>query len=140
MSKRNYNLSLAQLVDLLNIITLKSIKLKHKNEYEKEAQLIMKDIDMLMKKIKIKDYGKFIRAVCINMWTNETIWQNETKARQGGDEQDKYLKFTHTINGLRRRAANSISNQTGENIDLNLDTVNEKICQEFGYDLTRLFE
>lgn len=133
--QREYNLNLAQLIDLLSIITLKSIKLKHKEEFEDEAERIMTDIHNLMKHTKITDYGKLIRAIQVDMFANETIWQNETKARQGDKDQDHLLKFTHTMNGLRRRAANVICNETGESIDLNLDTLNEEICKKFGYDL-----
>lgn len=136
---RAYNLNLAQLIDLLGILTLKSIRLNHKKEFEMEARLVMADIDKLMRLIPIDHYGKFIRAVQIGMLSNNVIWMNETIARQGGSEQDKYLKFTHTCNGMRRRAGNAICNLTGENIDLNLDTVNEPICKEFGYDFSELF-
>ncbi len=35
---RKYLPTLSELIDRLGIVTLKSIKLKHKQEYEKEAQ------------------------------------------------------------------------------------------------------
>ena len=136
---RKYLPTLASLIDTLGIVTLKSIKLKHKENYEEESAEVMYDIDLLMKKMKVRDWGKLIRAIQIGFLANETIWQNETKARAGGSDQDALLKFTHTINGLRRRAGNEIIRQTEGRKDLNLDTVNEELCLKFGYDLRGLF-
>ena len=138
--KRKYLPTLSFLTDLLSIVTLKSIKLKHKSEYEKEAKLIMYDIDLILKEIKIKDWGKFIRAIQINMLANETIWANETKAREGGRKQDHLLPFTHSVNGMRMRAGNAIAYQTGERKDLNLDRVNDEISKQRGYDWNELFD
>ena len=126
--------SLAELIDRLGIITLKSIKLNHKKEYEEEAKLIMYDINQLMQKQKVRDWGKLVRAIQIGILANEFIWANETKARQGKGTQDHLLPLTHSINGLRMRAGNSIINQTGGKKDLNLDRLNEELCKKFGYD------
>src|SRR3990167_7564712 len=102
---RKYFPTIAQLIDRLCIVTLKSIKIpEHKIEYEKEAQDIMSDLVMLLTPLKIEDFGQFIRAIQINTIANETIWANESKARQGGSEQDKLLKFTHSVNGVRNLA------------------------------------
>lgn len=142
---RKYLPTLSYLTDVLSIITLKSIKLgcnnlNKKKEYEKEAREIMHDIDLILKEKKIKDWGKFIRAIQINMLANETIWANETKAREGGRKQDYLLPFTHSVNGMRMRAGNVIAYQTGERKDLNLDRVNDEISKLRGYDWNGLFE
>lgn len=137
--KRKYLPTLSYLIDILSIVTLKSIKLEHKAEYEKEAKDIMHDIELILKKTKIKDWGKFIRAVQVNMLANETIWANETKAREGGRKQDHLLPFTHSVNGMRMRAGNAIAYQAGERKDLNLDRVNDEISKERGYDWNGLF-
>ena len=73
------------------------------------------------------------------MLSNETIWANETKAREGGKSQNHLLPFTHSVNGMRMRAGNVIANQIGERKDLNLDRVNDKISLERGYDWNGLF-
>lgn len=139
---RKYLLELPELVDKLSIVTLKSIKLKNKKEYENEAQLIMHDINLLInEKLKdVKDWGKLIRAIQIIMFTNETIWQNETLARQGGPSQNHLLPFTHSVNGMRMRAGNAIVAQLGGRKDLNLDRVNDKISEERGYNWHGLFK
>ena len=79
MVKRKYLLEIPELLDRLGIVTLKSIKLKHKEAYEHEARLIMHDINEIMKTKKIADWGKFLRAVQVQMLANELIWANETK-------------------------------------------------------------
>lgn len=135
---RKYLPTVAELIDRLSIVTLKSIKLNHKESYEKEATLLKHDIDLLLKENKIRDFGKFIRAVQVNMLANELIWANEQKARLGGNNQNHLLKFTHTINGMRRRAGNVICIELGNQIDLNPDTVDEKLCKQFGYDFSKI--
>ncbi len=136
--KRKYLPTLADLIDRLSIVTLKSIKIpKNKKEYEDEAQAIMSDIDLLMKE---KNQGQFIRATLVVMLANEVIWQNESKARLGGKEQDHLLKFTHSVNGIRNLAKNVISNLTGERKDLKTDCLAADLCKQRGYDFRGLFK
>ena len=144
---RLYLPELPEMVDKLSIVTLKSIKLGCKNSekkkaYEHEAQLIMHDINLMMKeKIKdVKDWGKFYRAMGIIFLANETIWQNESEARKEGYNDGQKLLFTHSVNGMRMRAGNAIVKQLGGRADLNLDRVNDKISEERGYDWNGLFD
>lgn len=134
--KRKYMPTIAQLIDRLCIVTLKSIKIpENKKDYEKEAKEIMHDLDILMGKNK----GQLIRAIQVNAVANETIWANESKARQGGSDQDKLLKFTHSVNGVRTMAMNVISQLTGERKDLKLDCLAAELCKERGYDFGGIF-
>jgi len=134
---RKYLPTTAELIDRLSIVTLKSIKIpENKEEYEKEAQLIMHDLDLVLGKNK----GQFIRAIQMVMFTNETIWANESKARLGGTEQDTLLKFTHSVNGVRNNAKNVISNILGERKDLKLDCLAANLCKERGYDFGEIFK
>jgi len=130
---------IAEIIDRLSIVTLKSIKLEHKEEYEEEAEELMHDIDLLMKTKKVKDFGKLIRAIQIGMLANELIWANETLARQGGRKQDYLLPFTHSVNSIRMRAGNQIVNMLGGRKDLNLDRVVDDVCEERGYNFNGLF-
>lgn len=140
--KNEWKISLAELIDRLCIVTLKSIRLNHKENYEEEAHMLMRDIHKYMKRsdINILNFGKLLRAIMINTISNLTIWNNETEARKGGKDQDKYLKFTHTVNGMRRRAGNEIIKQTGGRYDMNMDTVDEELCKKMGYDFSKLFD
>ncbi|MHA1876753.1 MAG: hypothetical protein ACTSUC_09955 [Promethearchaeota archaeon] len=136
--KRKYIPTVAQLIDRLCIITLKSIKIpENKEEYENEAKLIMHDLNHL--KLNLKDMGQFIRAIQVNAISNEVIWSNESIARQGGKEQDKLLKFTHSINGVRNLAMNVISNIVGERKDLKIDCLAADLCKERGYNFGGIF-
>ena len=135
---RKYLPTLAELIDRLSIVTLKSIKIsENKDEYEKEAQEIMHDIDLVTEK---KDEGQKTRAIMMIMLSNEIIWQNESKAREGGDEQDKLLKFTHSVNGVRSAAKNVISTLVGERKDLKLDCLAAELCKHHGYDFGGIFD
>lgn len=129
--ERNYVYTTGQLIDRLSIVTLKSIKIaENKAEYEKEAAQIMDDLDIILG----EKQGKLIRAIQINAIVNEIIWANESKARSGGNEQDKMLKFTHSVNGVRSAAMNAISNIVGERKDLKLDCIAAESCSQNGYD------
>jgi hypothetical protein len=131
---RKYLPTIAELIDRLSIVTLKSIKLSdNKKEYEKEAHEIMDDIEECLDLKKIEDTGQFIRAIQVNAIANEVIWQNESKARQGGTEQDSLLKFTHSVNGVRNLAKNVISNELGERVDLKTDCLAADLCKSKGY-------
>ena len=131
--ERNYVYTTSQLIDRLSIVTLKSIKIaENKSEYEKEAEQIMADLDLILGDNK----GKLIRAIQINAIVNEIIWANESKARAGGDEQDKMLKFTHSVNGVRTAAMNSISNLLGERKDLKVDCIAAEACKQNGHDFS----
>lgn len=141
--------SLAFLIDLLSIVNLKSIKLgcghpEKKAAYEKEARELMNSIDTQFKLGEIKldniDFGRLIRAIQLGQLSNELIWQNETKARLGGEEQNHLLPLTHSLNGMRMRAGNQIVKHTGGRKDLNLDRVNEELIRKYGLDFGGLFD
>ena len=131
MSERKYLPTLAELIDRLSIIQLKVIFLPGQADaYNAERELIEHDIDLLLadKKLAAND----VRAIMVIMLANSTIWANESKARQGGDDQDKLLKFTHSINGLRNQAKNIIASGASERIDIKTDCFAESLVAEFG--------
>ena len=144
MSERKYLPTFAELIDRLSIVILKTIFIpENKDAYEKEQELIMHDIDeILMDRDDVNHGGredtnpvvsaKMIRAVMIIMLTNRYIWENESKARLGGSEQDKLLKLTHSINGIRNTAKNVISQEMGERVDLKIDALAAELTKEFG--------
>lgn len=132
---RQYNLTIAELIDRLSIVTLKSVKIfKNKKEYEKEASLLIKDIHTILKNKKIKDYGQFIRAVGMIFFINEMIWSGECKAREGKNQDLKLLKLTHSLNRIRSQAKNIICQEVGERKDLKLDYMDAELTKQFGYD------
>ena len=137
MNERKYLPTLAELIDRLSIVQLKAIFIaENKPAYDEEIALIEHDIDLLLKN-EMDEHGRILnaatlRAILILMLTNRYIWENELKARQGGSEQDKLLKLTHSINGVRNTAKNVISRWAGERVDLKIDCFASELVEQFG--------
>jgi len=146
---RQYLPTFADLIDRLSIVILKSIFIpENKDAYEKEQELIMHDIDEVLVQRIIDTHhdngtpyipldslivnAKMIRAIMIVMLTNRYIWENESKARLGGSEQDSLLKLTHSVNGVRNTAKNVLSQEMGERVDLKIDALAAELTAEFG--------
>ena len=139
MTERKYLPTLAELVDRLSIVQLKAIFIpENATAYNAERELIEHDIDLLLSppEVDARDCkaltAKDVRAIMVVMLANRVIWENESKARAGGDDQDRLLKFTHSINGVRNTAKNMIANNAGERIDIKTDCFAESLAQEFG--------
>ena len=79
---RKYLPTISELIDRLSIIQLKEVFItEHKEEYAKEIQDIVYDLDKLMN--WEKPSGEMIRAIIVLAQMNTHIWYNETKYRQG---------------------------------------------------------
>ena len=129
--ERKYLPNFSELLDRLSIVQLKIINIpEHKKEYEEEKSLILHDIDLLLKDIKVT--AKILWATQVIALTNKSIWDSESKARLGGNEQDKQLRWTHSLNGIRNSAKNVISRELGERVDLRIDCLAAELCEEFG--------
>ena len=117
-----YPYPLSDLVDRLSITQLKAINIpEYKGQYEKEMDSIMKDLDHLIEKENLPFSANMIRAIIIVALSNQCIWNNEDEARKGTNEQDKYLKFTHSVNGIRNTAKNIISREIGDREEIKVD-------------------
>lgn len=137
MIPRVYLPSLAELIDRLCICQLKAVFIpEHYEAYEREILLIMQDITTILDEKSQEGFifdGKDVRAVIVLMLTNRYIWENESRARAGGSEQDKLLKLTHAINGVRSRAKNAISEgMGGDRKDHKIDCLAAETTKEFG--------
>ncbi len=132
MTERKYLPTFAELVDRLSIAQLKAVFIgEHKAEYDAEIELIEHDLDMLLgdrRPITARD----LRAVMVIMLANRFIWENESKARDGGSEQDALLKLTHSVNGVRNEAKNVLSANSGERLDHKIDCLAAGLPSEFG--------
>jgi hypothetical protein len=130
--QRKYLPTLSELVDRLSIVQLKMIFIpEHAAEYAQERDLIEHDIGMILEELPKLDV-RAVRAMMVIMLTNRFIWENESKARAGGDEQDKLLKLTHSINGVRNRAKNELAVAEGGRKDYKLDCLAAELPAEFG--------
>ena len=143
---REYFLTTSQLIDRLDIVTLKSIKLNNKEEYKKESDMIINDLNLIKDIDNIKkELGNFILAVQVNAIANLLIWENEASVRNGElnmtkEEIANKLQLTHALNRVRNQAMNVISNITGERKDLKLDCLAAELCKTQGYDFGGIFE
>ena len=104
MKSRKYLPTISELIDRLSIIQLKEVFIpEHKEEYGKEIQEILHDLNL-----EGVD-AEFIRAIVVLSQMNTHIWYNETKYRAG--EGDGNLGLTHGLNGIRNTAKNIIQDQ-----------------------------
>jgi len=119
---RKYLPTLGELIDRLTIVQLKEVKIpQHKEEYAKEIQEIVHDIDLILKE-KDKVDGEFIRAVIVLSQMNSHIWYNEDNARNG-DDRGNQLLLTHGLNGIRNTAKNKIQELDGGRKDYKVDCI-----------------
>lgn len=128
---RKYLPTLSDLIDRMTICQLKAIFIPEQKEaYKAEIALIKHDIDLILCERKLN--ATAIHAITVIMLTNRYIWENEARARLGGAEQDKLLKLTHSINGVRNTAKNILSHESDERIDLKIDCFSADLLEEFG--------
>ena len=133
---RKYLPTLSDLVDRLTIVQLKAVFIpEHSAEYVKERALIEHDIDMILEELASqgkKITASEIHAIVVIMLTNHFIWMNESKARLGGNEHDKLLKLTHSINGVRNNAKNQLASIDGGRKDFKVDCFAAQLVEDFG--------
>ena len=117
---RKYLPTVSELIDRLSIIQLKEVFIaEHKEEYAKEIQDIVHDLNELMN--WEKPTGEMIRAIIVLAQMNTHIWYNETKYRAG--EGDGNLGLTHGLNGIRNTAKNMIQENVGGRKDYKIDCI-----------------
>ena len=136
MAPRKYLPTFADLVDRLSIVQLKEIFIPdHAAEYRAERELIQHDLDLMMDPVLggVRLDASAVRCVALLMLTNRYIWENETKARAGGPGQDRLLKLTHSINGVRNAAKNELARAVGDTrLDYKVDCFAADLVAEFG--------
>ena len=132
--ERKYNYTFAELLDRLSIAQLKSIFIpEHKESYAQEIKDIKHDIDLIFKN-GISVSSRMMHAIMVLMLSNRYIWENESKIRaeENDSQQERLLRLTHSINGVRNNAKNIISEELGEKVDLKVDCLAADLIEEFG--------
>lgn len=130
---RRFLPTLSDLVDRLTIVQLKMIFIpEHKEAYLKEREDIEHDIDLIINEKDLRLGANEIHAVVMLMLCNRFIWENESRARAGGSEQDKLLKLTHSINGIRNASKNKLAQIDGGRKDYKIDALAADLAPEFG--------
>lgn len=134
--QRKYLPTLSDLVDRLTIVQLKSVFItEHTEAYVKERKDIEHDIDLILTELAAdgkRITATEIHAIIVIMLSNRFIWENESKAREGGSEHDHLLKLTHSINGVRNTAKNQLANIDGGRRDYKTDCFAAELTEQFG--------
>ena len=126
MKKRKLEYSLAELIDKLTINQIKiNKKKKNNNSVKSEINQISNDIEIIIRKKKIKLDVNTIRAIIIisqinlNIWNNKDIMENNVKNRK---IYLKNLKIAHQLNGVRNQIKNYLMQVEKKNKKINLMT------------------
>ena len=119
-SERKYLPTLSELIDRLSIAQLKEVFItEHKEEYAKEIEDIVHDINILLAQSN-EISGEVIRAVIVLSQMNLHIWHNEANYRKGIKDGNN-LELTHGLNGIRNTAKNKIQEVAGGRKDYKID-------------------
>jgi len=117
--QRKYLPTLSELIDRLSIAQLKEVFIsEHKEEYSKEIEDILHDIDLILGEADV-DAG-VIRAIVVLSQMNLHIWHNESNYRKGIRDGNN-LELTHGLNGIRNTAKNKIQEIVGGRKDYKID-------------------
>ena len=119
--KRKYLPTLSELIDRLSIIQLKEVFIpEHKEEYSKEIEDIVHDVQICLETSKEFLNAEIIRAIIVLAQMNLHIWHNEANYRKGISEENN-LELTHGLNGIRNTAKNKIQELVGGRKDYKID-------------------
>ena len=130
--KRKYLPTFAELVDRMSICILKSIFIpKNKNAYNKEIEDIKHDLDEISEERSLKLNSRIVKSLMVIMLSNRYIWENESKCRNGEEQDLPALKLTHSINGVRNVAKNLLSQELDERVDLKIDCLAAELKTDF---------
>ncbi len=120
MKERKFLPTIEDLIDRLSIFQLKEVFLpEHKEDYAKDIQDILHDIDIILEESPGKVNAKLIRALVVLSQMNLHIWHNESEVRKGTG--DGNLELTHGLNGIRNTAKNIITDVLGGRKDHKID-------------------
>ena len=121
MKERKYLPTLSELVDRLSITQLKEVFItQHREEYSKEIEDILHDIDLILEQNSVNINADFIRDIIVLSQMNLHIWHNESNFRKGIKDGNN-LELTHGINGIRNEAKNKIQEVVGGRMDYKID-------------------
>ena len=120
---RKYLPTLAELIDRLSIVQLKEVFIpEHKNEYSKEINDIIHDLDLELSEKSVTLSGDDIRAIVVLAQMNLHIWHNESNYRKVIKDGNN-LELTHGLNGIRNTAKNKIQESVGGRKDYKIDCI-----------------
>jgi hypothetical protein len=123
MKQRKFLPTISELIDRLSIVQLKEVFItEYKNEYSKEINDIVHDIQLILDENGGKVDAEMIRAIIVCSQMNLHIWHNEANVRSGKEGPSK-LALTHGLNGIRNTAKNKIQEKFGGRKDYKIDCI-----------------
>jgi hypothetical protein len=123
MKQRKFLPTISELIDRLSIVQLKEVFIaEYKNEYSKEINDIVHDIQLILDENGGKIDAEMIRAIIVCSQMNLHIWHNEANVRSGKEGPSK-LALTHGLNGIRNNAKNKIQEKFGGRKDYKIDCI-----------------
>lgn len=115
--------SLADILDRISIVQLKEVFItEHRDEYSKEIQDLLHDLDLILNEENPKIDAKTLRSIIVLAQANLHIWVNESNYRKG-IKTGNNLELTHSINGVRNTAKNKIQEIVGGRKDFKIDCI-----------------
>jgi hypothetical protein len=129
MIERKYLPTLPDLIDRLSIVLMKRIFIV--SDYKWECDAIMHDIDLILNENSRKLDAGDIYSILVLMLANRFIWENESDIRKGGGNSLEQLRATHSINGIRNHAKNTLL-LDDERLDAKIDCLASDLPPEFG--------
>ena len=128
--KRKWLPALTDLIDRLSIYQLKEVLIpENKEVYAREMSDIVHDLDVIISENSISLSGDLIHAIVVLSQVNTHIWYNESKVRNGEEQDLHLLKLTHGLNGIRSNCMNYIKCKIGE--DDRVDLKSDCLAAEF---------
>ena len=114
-TERKYLHEIGEITDRLSILQIKELLLKeNRQQFADEIQLILHDLDLMLKEKGINISAETIRAIIVLAQANLHIWHSESAARKGDlNSSSNNLIFTHQENGVRVRTRNRIQKAFG---------------------------
>jgi hypothetical protein len=120
---RKFLPTISELIDRLSIVQLKEVFIpEHKEEYSKEIEDIVHDIQLIIDENDGKIDAEIIRAIVVCSQINLHIWHNESNVRSGKCGPNM-LELTHGLNGIRNTAKNKIQEKFGGRKDYKIDCI-----------------
>ena len=123
MEQRKFLPTISELIDRLSIVQLKEDFItEHKEEYAKEIEDIVHDIQLIINQNDVVMTAEMLRAIIVCAQMNLHIWHNESNVRSG-KEGPNMLALTHGLNGIRNTAKNKIQEVFGGRKDYKIDCI-----------------
>ena len=116
IDKRKFQVLLTDLIDTLTIGQIKEMLLLGEKRVAatKELTMLLHDIDLLLKDVEIKGYGRLLRLVVFLAQANLIVWSNKDRMQDEPEKYHELLEFAQEMNGLRNHIRNLLMEEFGE--------------------------